>query len=310
MKTKSKKNQRLFGINDCYKPKKNTKKKYVDSFRKTFHSKNRKNKPNHFKNVILFPHHSGQKRLGVEKTPSYLSPYINLKNHSLYSVKTQNNFFGDLHKLYNLNKKTDSRIINIGGDHSMTIATIADTLNKYPDAKVIYFDAHVDINTRQSSLSKNYHGMPLSFLTGLDKDNRLRFLKNKLPFENILYIGSRCLDSFEVDLVYKKNIKFLTPTDIYSHFKQSMDKILHFVGDSPIHISFDVDCLDPLEMPSTGTAVKNGLTVKNTTKIIKKLSKANLIKIDLAEVNFDIGNQKEVKISLQNILKIFKHFLQ
>ena len=73
---------------------------------------------------------------------------------------------------------TSGKIINIGGDHSMSIATIASTLNKYPNTKVIYFDAHADLNTYKSSKSKHYHGMPLSFITGIDHHKKFSFIKN------------------------------------------------------------------------------------------------------------------------------------
>ena len=66
----------------------------------------------------------------------------------------------------------------------MSIATIADTMNRYPNAKVIYFDAHADINTYASSNSKHYHGMPLSFVTGIDRDSKFTFIKNKMIYGN------------------------------------------------------------------------------------------------------------------------------
>ena len=59
----------------------------------------------------------------------------------------------------------------------MSIATVASSLNKYDNLKVIWFDAHADLNTYSSSQSKSYHGMPLSFLTGLDNDHRFNFIK-------------------------------------------------------------------------------------------------------------------------------------
>ena len=73
----------------------------------------------------------------------------------------------------------------------MSIATVADTLNRNPNAKVIWIDAHADINTPDSSISKNLHGMPLAFLTGLTSPKELlnyTFIKNQLRFNNLLYI--------------------------------------------------------------------------------------------------------------------------
>ena len=63
--------------------------------------------------------------------------------------------FTNINLLYDANLRAKGKLVNIGGDHSMSIATIANTLNKHPDAKVIYFDAHADINTYKSSNSKH-----------------------------------------------------------------------------------------------------------------------------------------------------------
>ena len=69
----------------------------------------------------------------------------------------------------------------IGGDHSMSIASVAYTLNRDPNAKVLWIDAHADINTYNSSTTKNLHGMPLSFITGLDYIGQLDNYKKNLP---------------------------------------------------------------------------------------------------------------------------------
>ena len=242
-------NKSMFGINDCHQPRVNTKKKYgfIRRVNKTVKNFSAKRRGYNYKNIILFFHSLGQTKLGAEQAPRYLNKYINRKKHIIHKVGNTGNMYKNINNLYVKNSNIAGKLINIGGDHSMAIATIADTLNKHANAKVIYFDAHADINTFKSSNSKHYHGMPLSFITGLDSDKRFPFIKNKLPFENILYIGSRCWDLFEIDEVYKKNIKFLTPDDINDNFKDSLAKILDFVGDSPIHVSFDVDIYHRLE---------------------------------------------------------------
>lgn len=139
----------MFGINDCHKPKKNTKKSYQYRIRKIYkRPKTLKNYSSKvFTNIILFPHDLGQTKHGVDKAPNYIKKYINKKHHKVYNVKNSGDFYKNIRELYEINKKTGGNKINIGGDHSMSIATIADTMNRYPKAKVIYFDAHADINT-------------------------------------------------------------------------------------------------------------------------------------------------------------------
>jgi arginase len=310
MRKTKKTSQSMFGINDCHKPRNNTKKSY------TFNKNSKKNKtikkqkkPYDYKTIILFPHDLGQTKMGTEKAPEYIKKFINKKRHNIEIVKNSGNLFKNLNDLYNINKKTSGKIINIGGDHSMAIATIADTLNKHPNAKVVYFDAHADINTYKSSNSKHYHGMPLSFLTGLDNNKHFSFIKNKLPFENLLYIGSRCWDIFEINEVYKDNIKFLTPDDINKNFSKSLNKILQFVGDSPVHVSFDVDSIDPKYIPSTGTPVKNGIKLQNAIKILDNLNRGDIVNMDITELNMDLGNKLDGNKSGKNTVKLFKKFL-
>jgi len=308
MKSKTQ-NVSMFGINDCHKPRKNTKKNFTLKKISTKTIKRRK-RPFDYKNIILFPHNLGQTKKGTENAPKILNKYINHKKHRVMVVKTTDNFFKNINNLYNKNKSTKGKIINIGGDHSMSIATIADTLNKYPNAKVIYFDAHADINTYKSSKSKHYHGMPLSFVTGIDEDKQFPFIKNKLPFENLLYIGSRCWDIFEVNEVYKKNIKFLTPDDINNNFEESLNKIMNFVGNSPVHVSFDVDSIDPKYIPSTGTPVKNGIELDNAIKILDNLNNTKIVNMDITELNNKLGSTTDVDKSIKNTELLFSKFLQ
>jgi arginase len=307
---KTKKNKpSMFGINDCHKPKTNTKKDY--KFNNTIKNKPNRGhkKPYNYKTIILFPHNLGQTKTGTEKAPAFINKFINHKKHIVKTVKNTGSLFKNIDELYKKNKESSGKIVNIGGDHSMAIATIADTLNKHPNAKVVYFDAHADINTYKSSNSKHYHGMPLSFVTGLDKNNHFSFIKNKLPFENLLYIGSRCWDIFEVNEVYKDNIKFLTPDEINNDFKGSLNKILNFVGDSPVHVSFDVDSIDPKYIPSTGTPVKNGVELKNAIKILDSLNNKNIVNMDITELNMDLGTKHDGEKSGKNTVVLFKKFL-
>ena len=294
-----------FGIDDCNSPKKNTR-----AFNKLKNKTvKRGSKAYKYNTVVLFPHSLGPSNLGTEKAPHYLSNYINKKKHQVKKIANTGNLFKNINALYQANQASTGKIVNIGGDHSMSIATIADSLNKYPTAKVIYFDAHADLNTYKSSKSKHYHGMPLSFVTGLDSDPKFAFIKNKLPFENLLYIGSRCWDPYEVNEVYKRNIKFLTPDMINKNFTESLNKILNFVGDGPVHVSFDVDSIDPKYIPSTGTPVKNGLELMKAKLILDKLNSGNIVNLDITELNMNLGTKADGKKSGINTEKLFHKFI-
>jgi arginase len=314
MATKTKKQSvSLFGINDCHKPKKNTKKNYEYRIRKIYkRPKTLKMRPRkEFKSIILFPHDLGQTKHGVEKAPKCLKKYINKNKHRIYNVQNSGEFFQNIKNLYKMNEKVNGDKINIGGDHSMSIATIADTLNRHHNAKVIYFDAHADINTYKQSKSKHYHGMPLSFITGLDHNKNFDFIKHNLKFENLLYIGGRCWDIFERNTIYKHNIKHIDPDELNNDFENAMNKILTFAGNQPIHLSFDVDSMDKSLVPSTGTAVKNGIEMTTGKNVLEQLKKyTNIVNVDITELNVELGPHKEVNKSVKNTVELFKSFFK
>ena len=191
----------------------------------------------------------------------------------------------------------------------MAISTVASSLNKYKDVKVIWIDAHPDINTFKNSKTKNYHGMPLSFLTGLDYNPKFSFIKNILPMKNILYIGIRDIDEYEKKIINEKKINYISVQDIRQNFKSSMVKINNFIDDSPIHVSFDVDAIDPKYIPCTGTPVKNGLNIKESINLMKYLEKYNLVSMDITELNLELGSINDKMKSISNFFKIFKSIL-
>ena len=302
-----------FGIDNCNRPRSNKKMYNINSTtrkNKTINKSKKINKSN-INNFILFPSSLGQTRDGVELSPSYIVKHIKRKKYRIINpVSITHDMFENINSLYITNSQTHGPRINIGGDHTMAIATIAHSLNNYDDLKVIYFDAHADINTLEKSESKHYHGMPLSFVTGLEHDKKFKFIEKKLKFENLLYIGSRCLDKFEVNEIYKRNIKYLTPDDINNNYEDSIRKIVDFVGNSPLHISFDVDAIDSEYIPSTGTPVKNGVDLQNAINTLDVLRTKKLISLDITELNMKIGTKRDSKKSMKNTLRLFNSFLE
>jgi arginase len=193
--------------------------------------------------------------------------------------------------------------INIGGDHSIAIGTGAASLNKYRGVKFIWIDAHADINTYDSSLSKSFHGMPLSYLTGLDYNKSFPHVSNKLKFDNIYYAGIRDLDPFEWKTVIKNDIKYSVASEINAHPEYFYKKLSKYINNSPIHISFDVDSIDPKYIPSTGTPVSNGLELNAIKSLMDNLMrKENVVGLDIVEMNTDIDDDKT---SVNNFKYVF-----
>ncbi|KAF2863020.1 arginase [Piedraia hortae CBS 480.64] len=189
-------------------------------------------------------------------------------------------------------------VLTLGGDHSIAIGTIAGTaqairkrLNR--EIAVIWVDAHADINTPECSESGNVHGMPLSFLTGLvreEKDKPFGWLTDaqRINLKKLVYIGLRDVDRGEKAILREHGIRAFSMHDVDRHgIGTVMDMALGWIGrDTPIHLSFDIDALDPIWAPSTGTAVRGGLTLREGDFIAEYVHESgSLVALDLVEVN-------------------------
>lgn len=252
---------------------------------------------------ILYPCSLGQLKKGVSNTPNILKRFVDPKN--VYNVNCTNNIYKNLNRLYIKNSKLRGKRINIGGDHSMSIATVGYSLNKVYNLKVIWFDAHPDINTSYSTSTNNIHGMPLGFLTGLDYNPYFHFIKNFIKFENILYIGLRDIDKFEKNILNICKIKSITCDEVNNNPEIALLKINQFINSDSFHLSFDVDCMDPSVIKSTGTPVNNGIKLQPMKMILNDLmNKNNMINMDITELNMDIGSLDEKKKSLTSLLHL------
>ncbi|KAK5957819.1 Arginase, catabolizes arginine to ornithine and urea [Knufia fluminis] len=190
--------------------------------------------------------------------------------------------------------------LTLGGDHSIAIGTVsgvarairerADTPN---DLAVIWVDAHADINTPETSDSGNIHGMPVSFLTGLATSSTPGIFDWLQPHHRILtsklvYIALRDVDAGEKCILRENNIRAYSMHDIDRHgIGAIMDAALAYIGpETPIHLSFDVDALDPMWAPSTGTPVRGGLTLREGDFICEAVAgTGQCVGFDLVEVN-------------------------
>lgn len=189
-------------------------------------------------------------------------------------------------------------VLTLGGDHSIAVGTVSGTAKATRERlgreiAVIWVDAHADINTPETSDSGNIHGMPVSFLTGLAKDDADKpfgWLEedHKLNLNKLVYIGLRDVDRGEKKILRDNNIKAFSMHDIDRYgIGKVMDMALGWIGrDTPIHLSFDVDALDPQWAPSTGTPVRGGLTLREGDFIAECVHQTgSLIALDLVEVN-------------------------
>ena len=161
---------------------------------------------------------------------------------------------------------------------------------------VIWIDAHPDIHTYKSTASGNKHGTPLSVCMGLEKMHWVsRMSLKNLPFANLTYVGIRDIDDFEGEVIREKKIRHLSASECVEFIKKL---------DRPIHISFDVDALDPTLVSSTGTRVPNGMFPQEVESIIEAALHLNkLVSLDIVEFNEKLGDPVE---SMKHIREVFK----
>lgn len=294
---------------------------YINNSQFTYHYKTQ----HMFKNLIFFQNGRGQLRTGIERTVVELynsninTTNVDTRNHLIpdsYCLKT------NLKKLFEYNNSFLSKsqsVINIGGDHSMAIGSLGSTLNIFgSNIKVIWIDAHADINTKFSSPSGNVHGMPLAYLSGLDKSTDYNYLTNHLNLNNLCYIGIRDLDTEEINTINKYKIKKILSHEFNSN---SLDTICYdiikWIGGAKLHLSIDVDSLDPKYMQFTGTRSSAGLELDKLVKFIEEIkSNCEIVNADIAELNLynpdcdNLLNKQEEKVkSLANFNLILHSLL-
>ncbi|KAM9315690.1 arginase-1 [Gastrophryne carolinensis] len=295
--------------------------------------------------VIGAPFSKGQPRGGVEEGPIYIrragliekleeleydvkdygdlnfpdlpqdEPFENVKNPRTVGQATE--------KVANavVEVKKSGRIcLTLGGDHSLAVGTIAGHAKVHPDLCVVWVDAHADINTPMTSPSGNLHGQPVSFL--------IKELKNKVPSipgfswvkpclsaKDIVYIGLRDVDPGEHFILKSLGIKSFSMSDVdrLTINKVMEETIEYLVGKKkrPIHLSFDIDGLDPSVAPATGTPVPGGLTYREGMTITEQIHNTGLLSaLDMMEVNPSRGetqrdSQVTVNTAISMILSCF-----
>jgi arginase len=178
---------------------------------------------------------------------------------------------------------TDNRFpLIFGGDHSIAIGSIAGAASRCRELGIIWFDAHADINTPETSPSGNIHGMPLAASLGLGYPDLASVggWVGKIKPENLIYIGVRDIDPGEAELISRYGIKNYSPAEIHSRGMEAVVRealaVLSLRCDA-IHLSFDLDGIDPIEAPGVGTPVHEGVSFADSLQAISVLSESGLI---------------------------------
>ncbi len=190
----------------------------------------------------------------------------------------------------------------LGGDHSMAIGTIAGIAahckREHKRLGVIWVDAHADINIPETSPSGNIHGMPVAVALGMGASALTNIGGNepKLQPDQLVYIGLRSVDEGERALIYSLKIEAHTMADLDKqgvyHLITKAVAMLHNKVDH-LHVSFDLDAVDPMFASGVGTPVPGGLTFREAHLIMEVIADTGyMASMEVAEVNpiLDIRN--------------------
>ena len=182
--------------------------------------------------------------------------------------------------------------IVLGGDHSIVIGTLAGLADQYENLGVIWYDAHADLNTAETSPSGNIHGMPLAVSIGLGHEElvNIRDFAPKIKPENVVIIGARSVDPGERELIKEKGIKVFSMHEIDKlGMSEVMTQAIQYFKDRKVdgvHLSLDLDGLDPLYTPGVGTPVAGGITYRESHLAMEMLYASDMItSAEFVEVN-------------------------
>jgi arginase len=224
--------------------------------------------------------------------------YTNLKN--ILDLGNVN------HRLFSETKSFGEKgqfCLTLGGDHGLGSGSISGLKAAYPDLKIIWVDAHADCNTPETSPSGNYHGMPAAHLLGWMEEKTVPgfdWFKPCLTNKDLVFIGLRDLDAGEKKNLKKHNIKCFTMHDVLKHgigsiIDQAIKYLFQDGKEHPIHISFDIDGVDPSVAYGTGTKARGGLLYREAHYIMREVSLTGcLVGLDMVEINPLLDKPKEV----------------
>nr|BAL60024.1 arginase [Candidatus Acetothermum autotrophicum] len=179
----------------------------------------------------------------------------------------------------------------LGGDHSLSIGTLAALAQTWKNPGVLWVDAHGDFNTPQTTPSGNIHGMALAVSTGRGAPQLLKIFRSERFIDptKIALIGVRTLDPGERVLLKESGVNVFTMADID---RRGLQKILEealsriSLKTDALHVSFDMDALDPDVAPGVGTPVSGGLSYREAHLVMETVAESKLLRsLEVVEVN-------------------------
>ena len=180
--------------------------------------------------------------------------------------------------------------IFLGGDHSIAIGTVSGVARNFERIGVIWLDAHADFNTPQTSPSGNIHGMPLSVLTGAGHPDLVAIGGEgaSVRTEDVVIVGLRSVDLEERRLLTDAGIRVFTMKEVDAYgiasvVRRALRALSHL---DRVHVSLDLDVVDPDVAPGVGTPVRGGLTYREAHLVMELINEAGIAaSLDVVEIN-------------------------
>lgn len=181
--------------------------------------------------------------------------------------------------------------ITIGGDHSIAVASALASAKVHENIGIIWFDAHTDYNTFDTTVTGNIHGLPLAAITGY-KNGELRYFHdgNIIQPSKAVVVGARSIDDWEKDNVKYSGITVFTTEDIKEKgVEKVVEEAFRIAGEKTkgIHISYDLDLLNPEVAPGVSVPEFDGISEEEAMKINELIMKHldQVVSYDLVEFN-------------------------
>jgi arginase len=198
----------------------------------------------------------------------------------------------------------------LGGDHSIALGTVAAAASQ-DSLGILWIDAHGDFNTSETSPSGNLHGMPLAALTGRGSPEMVNLMGPgpTLADSDVVVLGLRSLDPEERELLRASDVGAFTMREIDAQgigrvAHQALERLQHC---RTLHISLDMDALDPREAPGVGTPVPGGLTYREAHLIMEiAASSAKVGSLDVVEINPILDHRnRTAEIAVELVSSLF-----
>lgn len=203
----------------------------------------------------------------------------------------------------------------LGGDHSIALPTFSAVQShfhqKQEEIGLLWFDAHADMNTHETSPSGNLHGMPLAHLLGkgLPQLVELEGFSPKINPKYLAHIGARDLDNGEKALIRELGINCWTMYEIDRYgMNYCIEKALEVVLQAPngFAVTFDVDALDPIDAPGSGTLVRGGFSYREAHLALERIAETDKMRsFEIVEVNPMLDtNNRTSELAVELILSV------